>query len=560
MSTPPVRAAQRMGETLAQYGVPYVFGVPGAAIDTVHDALAAAGPELVICRHEQNAALMAAAVGMLTGTPGAVLVTTAAGSTNLMTALLTATTHQYPMIALYSAAPRRDRPGRPRRSTEAITALRSVTIRTGEVTDPDDLPEAVANALRAAVTPPRGAAMVVMPADVAGAPTTATAVRPHRPPSAGPAPAESVHRAAQIVRAARQPVLLAGLRGADPEACAALRELIAVTGLPVVETLQAAGVVPRALDEQYAGRVGLFRDQPGDALVAQADLLVTVGFDPAEYDPGLWNGDPARTVLHIDALPAEIGRHYQPALELRGDVAATVAELSGRLAGLPVSERTRAALAEQRTALARIDQEARAAPATAAGLDPAAVITKIAENVGDDATVVSDTGTSLYTARHLRAHQPRHLLIADHRQTPGVALPWAMTAALLRPGTQVVSVSGDCGFPSSAPEMETATRLGLHMTHVVMRDNAYDMVAFREQLRHGRTSGVRRGDYDIVRYAGAFGARGARAGTLDAFEAELRESLDPAGLCDPAVTVIDVPVDYAHNTELYAQLHDGMLE
>ncbi|MFD8424574.1 acetolactate synthase AlsS [Streptomyces sp. NPDC059466] len=558
MPTPSVGAAQRMAETLSQYGVPYVFGVPGAAIDAVHDALAVAGPELIMCRHEQNAAVMAAAVGLLTGTPGAVLAGSGAGTTNLMTALLTATTEQYPMIAVCGAVTRRDRFGQTQRSMDAVAALRLVTTCTCEVHDPDHVPEAVAGALRAAVTPPQGAAAVVLPADVAGAPTAATVVQPHRHPSHGPAAAAYIHRAAEIIRAARQPVLLVGLRGADTEACAALRELIRVTGVPVVETVQAVGIVPRALEEQYAGRVGLFRDQPGDAVVTGADVLITVGYDPVEYDPDLWNSDPARTIVHIDVLPAGIGSNYQPVLELQGDVAATVRELSGELCGLPISDLTRAVLAEQRAALARIEEEARSVPATAAGLNPAAVILKIAETVEDDATVVSDTGSHLYAARHLRGHEPRRILLSSGLQTPGVALPRAMTAALLRPGTQVVSVSGDGGFLSSAQELETATRLGLHATHVIMRDNACGTGSFQEHRKYGRASGVRSGEYDITLYAGAFGARGVRTETMDAFATELRRSLDPAGLSDPGMTVIDVPVDYAHDSELFAQLHDGV--
>ncbi|WP_055589377.1 acetolactate synthase AlsS [Peterkaempfera griseoplana] len=560
MSTPPVSAAQLMGETLAKYGVPYVFSAPGAVFDTVHDALAAGGLGLVVCRHEQNAALMASAVGLLTGAPGAVLVTSGTGTTDLMTALLTATTEQHPVIALHSAVPRRDRSGGTLRSMNDLAALRLVTTYTDAVDDPDEVPEVIANALRTAVTPPRGAAAVVLPAALASAPTSAGVVQPHIPPSSGPAPAEYIHRAAQIIRTARRPVLLAGLRGAERRACDALRQLIGTTGLPVVETFQAAGVVPRALEEQYGGRAGLFRNQPGDVLLAHADVLVTVGYDPMEYDPSLWNTDPARTVIHIDALPARISRRYQPALELRGDVAATLSELADALAGLPIGDRTREAVATQRAALAAIDQEAREAPPTAAGLSPAAVVMKIADLVDDQATVVSDLGPHLFTARHLRGHQPRHVLLSNGRHPPGVALPRAMSAALLRPGTQVVSVSGECGFLSTASEMETATRLGLHITQVVMRDNSYDMVAFQEHLRYGRPTGVRPGDYDMTLYAGAFGARGVRTESIGAFEAELRKSLDPGGLCDPGITVIDVPVDCAHITELFAQLHDGIPE
>ena len=122
-------------------------------------------------------------------------------------------------------------------------------------------------------------------------------------------------------------MLLVGIRAGEPEACAALRDLLAVTGLPVVQTFQAAGVVPRELEEHFVGRVGLFRNQPGDILIASADVLVTVGFDPVEYDPRLWNTDVRRTVIHIDEMPADVDNDYQPAAELRGDIAATLARV-----------------------------------------------------------------------------------------------------------------------------------------------------------------------------------------------------------------------------------------
>jgi acetolactate synthase I/II/III large subunit len=130
-----------------------------------------------------------------------------------------------------------------------------------------------------------------------------------------------------------------------------------------------------------------------------------------------------------------------------------------------------------------------------------------------------------------------------------------MAAALVRPGTPVVSVSGDGGFLFSAQELETATRLGLCFTHVIMRDNTYNMVAFQEELKYGRTSGVQLGDYDIVHYAAAFGAKGVRVSSLTEFEDAFTRSL-----AEPGVTIIDVLVDYSRNTELFAELHDGVLE
>ncbi len=157
-------------------------------------------------------------------------------------------------------------------------------------------------------------------------------------------------------------MLFVGVRVGDPAPCAALRELLAVTDLPVVQTFQAAGVVSRELEDHFVGRIGLFRNQPGDILISHADVLVTIGHDPVEYHPGLWNSDPARTVIHIDEMPADIDNHYQPTVELRGDIAATVTALTGLLSGLRLSDEARVAVADHRTALRQIDEEARAHP------------------------------------------------------------------------------------------------------------------------------------------------------------------------------------------------------
>jgi acetolactate synthase I/II/III large subunit len=551
-----VRSAQRVIETLAAYGVRFIFGVPGAKIDAVYDALADGGPQLVVCRHEQNAAFMAAAVGRLTGTPGVALVTSGPGTTNLATGLITATTEQDPMVAICGAVQRADRLKRTHQSMDAVAALKPFTKYTGEVNDPDNVPEAVANAIRVALTVPRGAAAVVLPADVLAAPTSAAIAEPSRVPALGPAPADRITEAVNLIRAAQRPVLFVGMRVGEPEPCAALRELIAVADLPVVETFQAAGVVSRELEDRFVGRVGLFRNQPGDIVIGHADVLVTVGYDPVEYDPRLWNSDPARTLIHIDEVPADIDNHYQPALELRGDIAATLTAMIQPLSGLRLNDAVTAAIAEQRAALREIDAEAHDRPRTDAGVNPAALVLKIRELVDDDATIACDVGSHyIYMARHFRVYQPRRLLFSDGQQTLGVALPWAMAAAIVRPGTQVVSVSGDGGFLFSAQELETATRLGLSFTHVIMRDNAYNMVAFQEELKYGRTSGVELGDYDIVHYAAAFGAKGIRVKGITEFEAAFKQSLTETG-----ITIVDVHVDYTRNTELFAELHDDVVE
>src|ERR1700759_2165813 len=220
MTEDQVRSAQRVVETLSAYGIEYVFGVPGAKIDPVFDALIDGGPELVVCRHEQNAAFMAAAVGRLTGTPGVALVTSGPGTTNLAPGLITATTEQDPMVAICGAVQRADRLKRTHQSMDAVAALKPFTKYTGEVNDPDNVPEAVANAIRAALAPPRGAAAVVLPADVSAAAPPAAVVEPSPVPALGPAPADRIIEAANLIRAAQRPVLFVGVRVGDPEPCA----------------------------------------------------------------------------------------------------------------------------------------------------------------------------------------------------------------------------------------------------------------------------------------------------------------------------------------------------
>jgi acetolactate synthase-1/2/3 large subunit len=206
--------------------------------------------------------------------------------------------------------------------------------------------------------------------------------------------------------------------------------------------------------------------------------------------------------------------------------------------------------------LAHIDAAARNDTPDGPGLNPVAVVLRLREELDDTATITCDIGSVyIYMARHFRVYEPRRLLFSNGQQTLGVALPWAMAACLVRPGTPVVSVSGDGGFLFSAQELETATRLGLKFTHVIFRDNTYDMVGFQELLKYGRKSGVQLGDYDIVSYAAAFGARGYRVKTLDEFSATLRQALAEDG-----PSLIDVPVDYSRNLDLAAHLHDDSFE
>jgi acetolactate synthase-1/2/3 large subunit len=186
---------------------------------------------------------------------------------------------------------------------------------------------------------------------------------------------------------------------------------------------------------------------------------------------------------------------------------------------------------------------------------PLRIIAELQEFVHDDVTIALDIGSfHIWHARYLETFRPRQMLISNGQQTLGVALPWAIAASHARPGDTILSVSGDGGFLFSGVELETAVRLGCNFVHMIWSDGTYDMVAFQEQLKYGRTSGVDFGPVDIVRFAEAFGARGYAVTHPDELAPILREAMDQDG-----PVLIDIPVDYSHNADLGGQLHPDVI-
>ncbi|SER53510.1 acetolactate synthase, large subunit [Propionibacterium cyclohexanicum] len=543
----PRRSADRVVEALCAEGVKWVFGVPGAKIDPVFDALAEVegqqgAPRLVTCRTEQDAAFMAAAVGRLTGVPGVVLVTSGPGTSNLATGLVTATTEGDPVVAICGAVARSQHLKRTHQAMDAVSLLSSVTKSACEVTDPDNVAEALIGAFRTALHEPRGAAAVVLPYDVSTEPTRIGFSDPVMAAAKGPASAQSVDRALELIRQARFPVLLAGARSGDDHVVAAFHELLRASGLPVVETFQAAGLVSRELEANYLGRVGFARNQPGDVLLDQADLVISVGYDFVEFGPAEWNVGKARPIVHIDEIAADVDNDYRPTVELVGDIATTLGLLSQRIGTIEFSDAARHVIARERGRLALTDL-GDPDHDDSAGLDPVAVVAAIREALPDSATVLCDVGSHyLYMARHFRTYRPRSLLFSNGQQTLGVALPWAISASLARPGTPIFSVSGDGGFLYSAVELDTAVRLGTSFTHLVFNDSSYNMVAFQQEQKYGRTAGVDLGNPDLVGFARSFGAHGHRVTRIGDLVGTIRAAMSEAG-----PSVIDVPVDYSNN-------------
>jgi acetolactate synthase-1/2/3 large subunit len=352
-----------------------------------------------------------------------------------------------------------------------------------------------------------------------------------------------VERAAERINRARMPVVLLGMSASTLDVTEAVRLLLRTVPLPVVGTFQASGVISRALLSCFVGRVGLFKNQPGDRLIDAADLILSIGFDPIEYDPVLWNGSGKREIVHVHSEAAEIDRHYLPAVELVGGIPDTLHDLMGLL-----KKRTPPAAIPLVRGLQKELRSVQSAGAgkTGSPVHPLRLIRDLRGLLDDRATVICDVGSIyMWMARYFFSFEPRRLLFSNGQQTLGVALPWAIAASLVRPGEKIVSMSGDGGFLFSAMELETAVRLKSDFVHLVWRDGAYDMVRIQQAMKYGRESGVVFGMPDIVRFAQSFGAKGFRIDRPEAILPTLKKAMNASG-----PVLIDVPIDYSDNRSL----------
>ncbi|KAJ0307516.1 hypothetical protein COL5a_000370 [Colletotrichum fioriniae] len=541
-------------DSLVAAGVKHIFGVPGAKIDSVFNALIDR-PEiqLVVCRHEQNAAFIAGAIGKITGRPGVCIATSGPGTSNLVTGLVTANDEGAPVVAIVGDVKRVQAAKKTHQSLRGVQLLEPVTKKTTGAVHPDQVSEIMLDAFRTATAYPQGATAISLPIDImtVGTKTSIPALPSSAfiPPQYGTSPSASLSRAAAMIQNAKFPVLFLGSRAATPDAVEAVHSFLRKHPIPVVETFQAAGSISQELAHLFYGRIGLFRNQPGDKLLSQADLVIVAGYDQSEYDADAWHKSQSLEILHLDWIPADYGAFYNPKLELVGAIAANVKALGDILANVSRPQESEIAKAIF-TEFHAWEQSPQALGQTGDGpVHPLYFIKLMQGLLPPSTTLASDVGSMyIWLSRFYFAYSPKSFLVSNVQQTLGVALPWAIGASLVQEppcSKKVVSISGDGGFLYSGQELVTAVKQGCNITHFIWNDGKYNMVEFQEVDKYGRSSGVDLGGVDFVKYAEAFGAKGLRVSRSSELDAVMREALSYQGVC-----IVDVEIDYSHNHEL----------
>jgi acetolactate synthase-1/2/3 large subunit len=531
-----MQAAQLFVRALEAEGVHTVFGIPGEENLDLLEALRSSSIRLVLTRHEQAAGFMAATMGRLTGRAGVCLATLGPGATNLVTAAAYAQLGAMPMLMVTGQKPIKASKQGHFQIVDVVQMMQPLTKYTRQLVSGDRIPAGVREACRQAQEERPGACHLELPEDIARESTSAALIAPSygRRPNAED---KAIAAAADAIRASRHPLLMVGAGANRNTTCRMLRDFVDALGIPFFTTQMGKGV----LDETgplWLGNASLSEGDFVHRAIEHADCIINVGHDVIEKPPFFMRAG-RRTVIHVNYFSAEVDAVYFPQIEVVGDVAHTVWALAQALSPQPhwdfsAFDRIRAALLSQLAQHADDDRFP---------VHPVRLVRDVAAAVGERDIVCLDNGMyKVWFARYFRARQPDTLLLDNALATMGAGLPSAIAARLVHPDRRVIAVVGDGGFMMNSQELETAVRLGLDLTVLLVRDDAYGMIRWKQAEMGLADFGMQMGNPDFVAYAQAYGAQGHRADSVDS----LARLLAHTG-ATPGVHLIDVPIDYSDN-------------
>jgi acetolactate synthase-1/2/3 large subunit len=542
------KASDLFVECLQAEGVERLYGVPGEENADLMMSLDASPLDFVLTRHEQGAAFMADVHGRLTGRAGVCLGTLGPGATNLVTGVADANMDRAPLVVITGQGGLQRLHKESHQAMDVVAMFEPITKWAWSLSDPDNIPEVVHKAFKVAETENPGASHDELPESVAEAEARTDPMRPSRPRRPG-ADDKIADRAFAVIEQARRPIVLAGNGAIRKRASTQLRRFAELTGIGVAHTFMGKGSVDRHAP-QCLFTIGLQSKDVVSCAVDAADVVVTVGYDPVEYPPKLWNPGADKQIVHLDFLPAEVDHAYDVGVEMVGDVAHGLWQLNERFAALakrPAYDlRVQAAAREQMLAefAAHRDDD------TSGRIRPQKVLWDVRRALGPHDLLLSDVGAhKMWIARHFQCDEPNTCLIPNGFCSMGFALPGAIAAKMIHPRRRVLAICGDGGFLMNVQEMETARRRGTNVVVMVWEDGEYGLIAWKQTTHFGRHTDLAFGNPDWVKLAESFDWAGIRVERAR----DLAPALERAFAADRPALVV-VPIDYAENMLLTERL------
>ncbi len=530
------KASDLFIEALENEDVEYIFGIPGEENLDFLDSLSRSKIKLILNRHEQGAGFMAATYGRLTGKPGVCLSTLGPGATNFVTAAAYAQLGAMPMLMITGQKPiKKSKQGR-FQILDIVDMMRPITKFTKQVVSGNNIPSIVREAFRISQEERPGAVHIELPEDVAAENTDERLF--DVPSVRRPSPDhKAIDSAVEMIQKAKMPLILIGAGANRKRTGNALIAFIEKTKIPFFNTQMGKGVI----DERHPLFLGTAALSSNDYLhyaIDKADLIINVGHDVIEKPPFFMEHD-GKKVIHVNFSPAEIDQVYFPHLDVLGDIATSVWGMAENIEvqshwDFSYYEKVKKEVDSHITKYFNDERFP---------ILPQRIVSQIRELLAEDGIVTLDNGVyKIWFARNYKCYQPNTLLLDNALATMGAGLPSAMAAKLINPDKKVIAVCGDGGFMMNSQEIETAVRIGLNMVVIILNDNAYGMIKWKQEGMGFKNFGLDYKNPDFVMYAKSYGAHGHRITSSQHFTETLEKCLNEDG-----VHIIDCPVDYSLN-------------
>jgi acetolactate synthase-1/2/3 large subunit len=531
-----LNTADLLVRCLENEGVEYIFGLPGEENLHVLEAIKNSSIRFITTRHEQGAAFMADVYGRLTGKAGVCLSTLGPGATNLMTGVADANLDRAPLIAITGQVGTDRMHIESHQYLDLVAMFAPVTKWNKQIVRPGITPEVIRKAFKIAQSEKPGAVHIDLPENIAAMPVEGKPLHRNEREKIYAA-YSSLNRAATAIAKAKNPIILAGNGAIRANASEALTEFATQLNIPVVNTFMGKGIIP------YTHPLALwtFGLQQRDLITCafeESDLIIAVGYDLVEYSPKRWNPQGDKPLIHIGLTSAEIDSSYIPTVEVIGDLADSLLELLKRTdrQGKPAPHATKLR-PEIRAEYERYAED------EGYPVKPQKIIYDLRQVMGPEDIVISDVGAhKMWMARHYHCDRPNTCLISNGFAAMGIAIPGAIAAKLIYPDKKVVAVTGDGGFMMNNQELETALREKTPFVTLIFNDNGYGLIEWKQINQFGKSSFVKFGNPDFVKFAESMGLIGYRVNSAADLIPTLKTALE-----QNVPTVIDCPVDYGEN-------------
>ncbi len=531
-----MKASDLMVKALEAEGVKHIFAVPGEENLDLVESLRGSSIQLVLTRHEQGAAFMAATYGRLTGRAGVCMATLGPGATNFATPAAYAHLGAFPLIMITGQKPIKKSKQGQFQIIDVVGLFDPICKMSKQIVHGNTIPSLVREAFRIAEEERPGAVLLELPEDIAAEPTDALLIPRHERHYAV-ADEAILNEAVSMIRAARMPLVLLGAGSNRRQARLALSEFIETTGIPFFNTQMGKGVVDEG-SPQFLGTAALSDGDYLHCAIARADLIINVGHDVVEKPP-FFMTQGGKKVIHVNYRSAQVDQVYFPQVEVVGDVARSVQRLTQKIGRKLECDFTYFMRCRDEVDLhIKEGAEDNRFPVI-----PQRLVADTRKVMGAKDIIALDNGIyKLWYARNYKAYEPNTVLLDNALATMGAGLPSAMMAAMLYPDRRVMAICGDGGFMMNSQEMETAVRLGLNLVVTVLNDSSYGMIRWKQEHAGFPDWGLQFGNPDFVKYAESYGATGHRVESAAQILPLFEKAFKAGG-----VHLVDVPVDYSEN-------------